>query len=1286
MPASTASLESLSSPSPSPPPPEEQRSQHSNNSNHSGAAGLDSGSELSELTEDEQDNDSRTNDDDTSRSSKRRKGPRSDRIVPAPMWDWAYKQKKSEKKDKANWRTDLVEEEEEEEEQAGPAKAMEEEEDDDQDKESNPDEDGASPGKSRALSDNEAGDNDDDDPPEDDGEYFDDTAPHRIRKDNSGDISGEDEDYADEAGLDAPDANGDRTPKVAASPDLSDDENDNVEEEEAYEDDLPDAAEAPKDVSDAEDYEDDPDAAADDPDALEGDEPLTTEAVTPAEGAVDPAEPDLDITMEVDAPPAIVMSPVAVAVSSIMAGSSLIQAASPSSSQPSTPSASRVSSRYPSAEAEPEQDPASEREAEPEPERKPSGSRAPRSRKGKARTRARRSRVAAAADAGEADLDGDQADGPDGENADGEDMDVATPELDLDSDMQPAHRAEALDVLATIELKFALLRERLYVEKMDTLAWEEGLIADGNHPELLHLHAELSKRRDKRLELASHRRDFEAANVTKRRRLDEEGVWSWWKDARNELQTDMISETNSKRRRLERERRALERPQPTRRFPLPPAEVPPAPTLREIVKSSPFGIPEAALPLSKRYQHKREPLPSSSLVYPQISSLSPGEIVQDLDLFFQHRRAAAGFDPHRGGPGLMNSVLGGLPPPGMDPYAMGMQILEGPAGGRFAPPFHQQHLQPQGFVQGFGAPPPRLPHHHSAPPGTLPHLSHAQMQIDQEIAMGMRPPPGMPPHPSHMQPQFGAGPGPSTLMRRSISPVPLSNGVGDSSGIPTSMGGGPIPPGFSGSKPNGWTGPSTGVHMGPGKELSRLNGEVEGRERERERDRDRDRDRMSEALSHRERAERERAQRDLERDQAERAYHIAHGQPRLPAHQHTHTHAHNNAPAPAAHGPHHHLHHHHHHHVRHHHPTSQTGPGSVPQGPPMSGLPSGAVNGPAPNPTRSPHGGREIEPRRPRSGAPTELIELTASSQRSHTTASPRMSAFWRGNDDAAPTEMQRERERDRGRAPGPSGPPPPGPHERLPFTMGPSQPLLDSRPGSPRGMLGNPPPSMPSSRRGSWSAAADDGSVGRPPSASHAPSPSGMPPGGSGSGSQRPSSSRMPQPSSTPSFHSPFGSPPYGNPPPGSPQPSSFAGSMRSPTRGSQSGRGLGLGHPGMPMSPPPLMTHSPRLSGSPGMKTLSRARPSSPRLGKGLPKMEGFPMPESGNIAPIGAGIGGGGGPSAGPSSLSGPGALLPPLPSTLSSSGMSRLANGGLSEKPPAHLPGGPSSTKAVPVDGL
>lgn len=40
-------------------------------------------------------------------------------------------------------------------------------------------------------------------------------------------------------------------------------------------------------------------------------------------------------------------------------------------------------------------------------------------------------------------------------------MDSATPDLDLDVDMQPAHRAEALDVLAVIaKLQFTLLRRQ----------------------------------------------------------------------------------------------------------------------------------------------------------------------------------------------------------------------------------------------------------------------------------------------------------------------------------------------------------------------------------------------------------------------------------------------------------------------------------------------------------------------------------------------------------------------------------------------------------------------------------------------------------------------------------------------------------------------------------------------------------------------------------------------------------------------------------------------------------
>ena len=50
----------------------------------------------------------------------------------------------------------------------------------------------------------------------------------------------------------------------------------------------------------------------------------------------------------------------------------------------------------------------------------------------------------------------------------------------------------------------------------------------GSHPELLHLHSELSRRRDKRIELAARRRTYEIANILKRRRAEESAVWGWW--------------------------------------------------------------------------------------------------------------------------------------------------------------------------------------------------------------------------------------------------------------------------------------------------------------------------------------------------------------------------------------------------------------------------------------------------------------------------------------------------------------------------------------------------------------------------------------------------------------------------------------------------------------------------------------------------------------------------------------------------------------------------------------
>jgi hypothetical protein len=86
-------------------------------------------------------------------------------------------------------------------------------------------------------------------------------------------------------------------------------------------------------------------------------------------------------------------------------------------------------------------------------------------------------------------------DAPDVDIPEPEDVEAEDPEVEdeaadaeTEADLQHEHRAEALDTLATIELKFALLRERVYVEKMEALVWEEALVENGACHVSLRLH------------------------------------------------------------------------------------------------------------------------------------------------------------------------------------------------------------------------------------------------------------------------------------------------------------------------------------------------------------------------------------------------------------------------------------------------------------------------------------------------------------------------------------------------------------------------------------------------------------------------------------------------------------------------------------------------------------------------------------------------------------------------------------------------------------------------------
>lgn len=240
----------------------------------------------------------------------------------------------------------------------------------------------------------------------------------------------------------------------------------------------------------------------------------------------------------------------------------------------------------------------------------------------------------------------------------------------------------------------------------------------------------------------------------------------------------MIAETSRKRRRLERERRAIERPQPgvyfktreqsirclismviiVRRIPVPPSEVPPALSLRKIVKTFPFVD-----------KHKSQSTQSTlkQAIYPELSGLSSSEINADLEIFLSNQRygfrggdPVLGFPMQIGPPGNFGSggydghhehtMVGPIPPHPLPPLGSRMpaqQHLPPPP-----PPFAPPYMQPP--HPGYGYPPPSGGNGRMPPPpphgyGHLPGHSHVQH--------GHAPGHGSMPPPTHGGPSPGLG-------------------------------------------------------------------------------------------------------------------------------------------------------------------------------------------------------------------------------------------------------------------------------------------------------------------------------------------------------------------------------------------------------------------------------------------------------------------------------------------------------------------------------------------------
>ncbi|KAG0148600.1 hypothetical protein CROQUDRAFT_669818 [Cronartium quercuum f. sp. fusiforme G11] len=115
-------------------------------------------------------------------------------------------------------------------------------------------------------------------------------------------------------------------------------------------------------------------------------------------------------------------------------------------------------------------------------------------------------------------------------------------------------REEALQAMVKIEIRFAQLRDRLYIERMADVHRETSAIQQGSHPELNEYYDMLERKRNARLSLATKVFSLKEVELSKRREAATNAVWNKWSEAKTELRNRMISETQSQMKQVEREK------------------------------------------------------------------------------------------------------------------------------------------------------------------------------------------------------------------------------------------------------------------------------------------------------------------------------------------------------------------------------------------------------------------------------------------------------------------------------------------------------------------------------------------------------------------------------------------------------------------------------------------------------------------------------------------------------------------------------------------------------------
>ncbi|KAK0557902.1 NAPDH-dependent diflavin reductase [Tilletia horrida] len=389
---------------------------------------------------------------------------------------------------------------------------------------------------------------------------------------------------------------------------------------------------------------------------------------------------------------------------------------------------------------------------------------------------------------------------------------------------------EAMEALTRIEIQFALLRDRRYVERMEEICRESEMVLEGTHPELIRFTKAIDQLKERKLRLLDMELQKQVAHYEQAGEGEEQVIWNSYRYQAADLRQNMMDDTARKRRRLEREKRLIDAPRPARRHQTFETELVPNPDRqyaaalrarkRELAiadataaatslsQSNPEAAHKAAALVQRLQENAVEEDANDYVAYPEVKGLDETELWTDLDRMgilgyggpggpLQHYYAAeelqaAGLDD-RAGPSA--EVAGGGPESGY-PYAPteaslhGYPVPDHDSVGGGAGPSYSHHgrgdrqMADEYGPRGGGPPggeiwPGHFAGHSGGPgPGSMEAWQAQQQQLQHHQ---LSPPPQQqpqqpPPQSSRQHPKARMGPPPQQMQYRSHVPPTTADG------------------------------------------------------------------------------------------------------------------------------------------------------------------------------------------------------------------------------------------------------------------------------------------------------------------------------------------------------------------------------------------------------------------------------------------------------------------------------------------------------------------------------